>query len=305
MSSPMFRLAHISDIHLGPIPRLTLAELASKRITGYINWHRNRKKHMFSNTLETLCADIEAQGTDHVAITGDMVNLGTTIEINEVAKWLDIFGDPLHTTVVPGNHDAYVPGAHDKAMHAWYGFVRGDDDPRSWEKDHKLFPTIRQRGQVAMIGCSTSIATPPFAATGYFGSRQARETVQLLRAAGEQGLFRVVLIHHPPIRGAAANHKRLLGIRRFAAAVKLGGAELVLHGHTHLNTLHWLDFKDHKVPVIGIASASQGPGGKKPAAAYNLFSIDGQAGAWQVDWERHSVQSPDLVEIDHRQRLYG
>ena len=82
------------------------------------------------------------------------------------------------------------------------------------------------------------------------------------------------MIHHPPIRGATANHKRMIGIRRFAAVMREAGAELVLHGHTHLNTLYHLQGKNGQVPVVGIASASQGPGGHKPPASYNLFSIE-------------------------------
>ena len=50
----MFRLAHLSDIHLGPLPEVSYRELASKRITGYINWQRNRKRAMFGDTLLNL-----------------------------------------------------------------------------------------------------------------------------------------------------------------------------------------------------------------------------------------------------------
>ncbi|NKN38343.1 metallophosphoesterase [Agrobacterium sp. a22-2] len=301
----MFKLAHISDIHLGPLPSLTFRELASKRITGYVNWHRNRAKHMITNTLDLLIADMRAREPDHLAITGDLVNLASGIEIRMAAKWLQDTGGPLQTSVVPGNHDAYVPGAHDKAMSAWYDFVRGDDDPLIWEKDFKLFPTIRRRGPVAMIGCSTSIATPPFSASGYFGARQARETAELLKAAGKEGLFRVVMIHHPPIRGAASSHKRMIGIRRFAAAISTGGAELVLHGHTHLNTLYWLESHGKRVPIVGIASASQGPGGHKPPAAYNLFSISGHADAWKLDWERFGMDAAANMSRQHHQLLLG
>lgn len=302
----MFTLAHISDIHLGPLPSLTFRELASKRITGYVNWHRNRRKHMVSNTLDMLVADMKAKTPDHTAVTGDLVNLASGLEIKKAAEWLRDLGDPLHTSVVPGNHDAYVPGAHEKAMQAWYDYVRGDDDPAEWRKDFKLWPTFRRRGQVALIGCSTSLATPPFSAGGFFSARQARETAQLLKKAGEEGLFRVVMIHHPPIRGAAAQHKRMIGIRRFAAAISLGGAELVLHGHTHLNTLNWIEKGGRRVPVIGIASASQGAGGKKPIAAYNLFHISGNQGDWSLDWERHALsREGTAVTISHKQALLG
>ena len=197
----MFRLAHISDIHLGPLPALTLLELASKRITGFVNWHRNRRRHMFANTLEILMEDIERRDPDHLAITGDLVNLASSLEIGTIAKWLEDAGKPENISIVPGNHDAYVRGAYDKATKAWYPYMRGDQGPDEWDEDDHVFPYLRVRGKVAMIGCSTAVATPPFAASGYFGHRQARETVNMLRAAGEAGLFRVVMIHHPPIRG--------------------------------------------------------------------------------------------------------
>ena len=308
MSERMFKLAHISDIHLGPLPKLTFRELASKRILGFVNWRLNRRKHLFSDTLEKVVDDMESRSPDHIAITGDLVNLATGIEIRAAADWLEEIGDPLKVSVVPGNHDAYVPGAHDKAMAAWYPFVRGDGDPENWDEDRKIFPYMRVRGPVAMIGCSTSIATPPFSATGYFGRRQARATAQLLKEAGEKGLFRVVMIHHPPVRGAAATHKRMIGIRRFAAAIATGGAELVLHGHTHLNTVYWLNThrgRDH-TPVVCIASTSQGPGGKKPRAGYNLFHIDGGPGTWDVTCERYGLNEKATgVELEDVRVFYS
>ncbi len=69
----MFRLAHISDIHLSPLPRVRYRELASKRITGYINWLRNRKDAMGGTVLDALVADMLAHAPGHVAVTGDLV----------------------------------------------------------------------------------------------------------------------------------------------------------------------------------------------------------------------------------------
>ncbi|WP_119940656.1 metallophosphoesterase [Neorhizobium sp. NCHU2750] len=302
----MYKFAHISDIHLGPLPNLSIRELMSKRITGFINWHRNRSKHLFVNTLDLLLSDLKSHDPDQLLITGDLVNLATKIETRLAREWLDTIGNPVDTTVVPGNHDAYVPGAHDKSVAAWYPFIRSDDAPDAWPEDDHVFPTFRRRGPIAIIGCSTSNATPPFSASGFYSPRQARETVNLLKKAGEEGLFRVVLIHHPPIQGAAASHKRMIGIRRFAAAISLGGAELVLHGHTHLNTVYSLKTHGGTVPVVGIASASQGPGGHKPRAAYNLFSLSGEQGAWNLTCERHGLtQTGDHVVIDETRQFYG
>lgn len=282
----MFTLAHISDIHLGPMPDVSIRELMSKRITGYVNWHRNRRKQLFGNTLELLLRDLHKHAPDHLAVTGDLVNLATDIEIKAAGLWLKSLSRPHDVSVVPGNHDAYVPGALDKALDEWHAWIT-PDRPR---EDGHNFPYLRIRGHVALIGLSTATASPPFMASGYFGRNQARRFANLLKEVGDAGLFRVVMIHHPPIRGATANYKRMIGIRRFGAAVHLGGAELVLHGHTHLNTLYWLPAPDQSlVPVVGIASASQGHGGHKPPAAYNLFRIDGEKGRWSLLRERYAL----------------
>jgi 3',5'-cyclic AMP phosphodiesterase CpdA len=283
----MFTLAHISDVHLGPLPDITFGELMSKRITGYVNWQRNRRKHLFGNTLEMLVEDMYKRSPDHLAITGDLINLAASIEIDSAAVWLKTLPKPPHDiSVVPGNHDAYVPNAIDEAVDKWEPWMSGD---KRHDDDH-LFPYLRVRGNIALIGLSTATATPPFMASGYFGRNQARRFADLLKVTGDAGLFRVVMIHHPPIRGATPNYKRMMGIRRFGAAVHLGGAELVLHGHTHLNTVHWLNGHiGAPVPVVGIASGSQGPGGKKPPAAYNLFHISGAKGNWSLSRERYSL----------------
>lgn len=156
-------------------------------------------------------------------------------------------------------------------------------------EDGHVFPYLRVRDKVALIGVSTATATPPFMASGFFGPNQARRFERLLKETGERGLFRVVMIHHPPIRGATANYKRMIGIRRFHAAIHMDGAELVLHGHTHLNTTYWIEGRTGRVPVVGIASGSQSFGGRKPPAAYNLFQIAGQRGGWTLRKERFGL----------------
>ena len=137
------------------MPRLSIAQLASKRITGYVNWHRNRRKHLFGNTLENVIAGMRQSAPDHVAITGDLVNLATRTEIEAARLWLETHFDPLKTTVVPGNHDAYVPGALAAAKAAWQPLLQSD----SGVPDSPTFPSYRQRSKVALIGCSTANAT--------------------------------------------------------------------------------------------------------------------------------------------------
>ena len=47
-----FRLAHLSDPHLPPLPAARLRDLAGKRALGYLNWTRNRHKYHRRDVLD-------------------------------------------------------------------------------------------------------------------------------------------------------------------------------------------------------------------------------------------------------------
>lgn len=273
----MFRLAHLSDPHLGPLPAASLRELASKRVIGYVNWHRNRAISMRGDLLDRLVEAVRAEKPDHIAVTGDLVNIALPGELEPARVFLESLGPGQGVTVVPGNHDAYVPGAMVKASKAWCHWMLGDADHGS-----PSWPTTRRRGEVAMVGVSTARASAPFMATGHVSVPQATLLGERLEALGMEGLFRVVLIHHPPLRGSTDWHKRLIGGSRVRAAIRQNGAELVLHGHTHLATQMETHGPHGPVPVIGVPSASQEPGGEKPGSGFNLFDIDRTNDGWRI-----------------------
>lgn len=295
----MFRLAHVSDIHLSPLPDVRKRDLASKRITGYLNWRFNRRKTHGGTVLGLLMDDLKAAKPDHVVVTGDLVNLALGPEFNAARHWLEETGSPYDVSVVPGNHDAYVPGSLAKACQAWSGYMTGDDGaPLKSAGPDSLFPYLRHRGPTAIIGVSSAVASAPFLATGRFRTDQAERLRAMLLRAKELGLFRVVLIHHPPFRFDGDPSKRLYGIRLFQKIIRESGAELVLHGHTHLNSLTLIGHGDHGVPVIGVPAAGQAPGGHKPAGRWNEFSISGESGNWTcVQRERGISASGSVVEI--------
>ena len=286
----MFRLAHLSDVHLGPLPDVSYRQLASKRITGYLNWHRNRARRISVGALGAIVDDMLAADADHIAVTGDLMNLALNDEIELARRWLETLGEPDNVSVVPGNHDAYVPGALKKASHAWSRWTSGE----GWAKTNANgYPYVRVRGPVAIIGVSSARATAPFMASGEFSSKQARRMGEILARASDEGLCRVVLIHHPPVRGACPAHKRLYGIGTFQETVKRHGAELVLHGHTHLPTLNWIGGRERQVPVVGVSAGGESHGGDKPLAQWNLIGVDGQAGDWRLSLTRRGLTSPD------------
>jgi 3',5'-cyclic AMP phosphodiesterase CpdA len=287
----MFRLAHLSDVHLGPLPDVYYRELASKRITGYVNWQRNRRRHMRDSILDAIVADLKSSRPDHIAVTGDLVNLALDREIEMARLWLELLGTPHDVSIIPGNHDAYVPGALDKACRAWSAWMVGDDKPPMTDFRHH-FPYLRVRDDVALIGASSARASAPFMATGYFRSGQATRLARLLQSAGRRKLFRIVLIHHPPVRGSAAAHKRLFGISLFQRTVRQFGAELVLHGHTHEPTLYRIPGPHGDIPVVGVAAAGEAFGSRRPLAQYNLIDIERSGSGWSIRLTRKGVTGP-------------
>lgn len=279
----MFRLIHISDVHLTPMPEPKLFQLLNKRITGWVNWKMNRKGEIGNETLQCIINDIKNQPHDHIAISGDLVNLALPIEFQNARIWLEQLGNAQDISVVFGNHDAYVPTALKTAIKTFAPWISSDVAVNA------PFPYMRIRKDVAIIGCSSAIATMPFRATGKFGKRQAESLKKLLHIAAEKQLFRVVMIHHPPIHNATHRHKILTDIDCFQTVIAECGADLVLHGHTHLPTLYSMKGRDGDIPVVGVASASQGFGGKKPPANYNVFEIEKQNGKWQNRLSRHTI----------------
>lgn len=283
----MFRLAHISDVHLGPLPEVSYRELASKRVVGYVNWQRNRRKFLHDGVIGAILTDIKASATDHLAVTGDLVNLALDAEVELARLWLEALGPGADVSVVPGNHDAYVPGAFDKACRAWQPYMSSDG--QSGPVNRESFPYLRVRGNVALIGVTSSRATAPFMATGFFRAGQAQRLTKILTDTGKQGLFRIVMIHHPPVRDAVPTHKRLFGIGRFQRVIRRAGAELVLHGHSHLPSLYQIKGHTGHVPVVGVAAAGQAVGGSKPAAQWNLLEIAGSQDNWNVRLTRRGL----------------
>jgi 3',5'-cyclic AMP phosphodiesterase CpdA len=277
MSKP-FVLAHLSDPHLGPLPRPAVRELVSKRLVGYINWQRSRRRVHLRDALDAVTNDLHGTRPDHVAVTGDLVNIALPAEFTHARRWLETLGGPADVSVVPGNHDAYVAGAGIHRDRHWLPYMAGDA-PAIPEETR--FPYVRRRGPVALVGVSTAIPTPPFMATGRLGKPQIARVARILDELRTEGLFRVVMIHHPPV--PAAHHKCLLDAVAFQRALADVGAELIIHGHDHAHSLFWIGGKGAQVPVIGVPSASVSANAKKRAGAYNIYLIEGRAGAWNCE----------------------
>ena len=290
----MFRLAHITDPHVGPISRPRLRQLFSKRATGYVNWRRGRKRSHDMEVLAAIVADLQGQDHDHIACTGDLCNIGLPSEWATSRVFLEALGTPDAVSFVPGNHDAYVRGSLEgllKACGAWTGDDSGTEG---------AFPYLRRRGAIALIGLSSAIPTKPFVASGRLGPPQIDAVEVMLTAlAGEaEPPCRVVMIHHPPQPGGASRGRELKDAAAFTAMIARAGADLILHGHNHVGSVAFIDGpRGEGVPIVGAPSASALPHGDKPhrRASYHLYTITKPNDAFVIDAKERGLAEDGAI----------
>jgi 3',5'-cyclic AMP phosphodiesterase CpdA len=295
-----FTIAHITDPHLSPAPLPSGADFRLKRFMGYVNWKRGRERLNDMALLSRLVEDLRAQRPDHVAVTGDLVNIGMPIEFRRAAAWMETLGDPADVSFVPGNHDAYVRAAMPLLATTFERWTTGDSGASA-------FPYLRVRGDVAIIGLSSGVPTAPLMATGRLGRSQIRGLAALLDEAGARGLARVILIHHPPLAKDSPPLRGLTDAAAFERVVRDHGAEAVLHGHTHKQLVRALPSPAAKsiggfIPVLGAPSAAAAASDPRYRAAYHLVRLERDGERWRVSARVRGL-APGSAAIGEREAL--
>lgn len=253
--------AHITDVHL-PTTAAKPYELLSKRVLSYLSWHLKRKKHHLKHVTDALIKDMRTFAPDHICVTGDVTNLGLRSELKQAQQWLETLGDAHSISFVSGNHDTLTPWA-ERAKHQFFGTWMQSDDGAT------AAPYVHIRGNVAFIGVDTGVATLPFLATGKVGKAQMQRLEHVLQETKEQGLYQVVLIHHPPLPNINKPRKALVDAEEFAQLLDRTQPNLVLHGHNHVP----LEYGRGETKIYGTGSASVDCGDGIAVAHYSLFEI--------------------------------
>jgi 3',5'-cyclic AMP phosphodiesterase CpdA len=297
----MFTLAHLSDVHLAPLPPARVLDLLNKRFFGYINW-QSRKEHHRRDVLDPLVEDLLQQGADHIAITGDLTNIGLPEEFVRAMDWLMEVGHPGQVTIIPGNHDAYTPLIGDPGFWRWEVYMQSNPAGARYAATPPAgFPFLRIFDDVALIGLSTAVPTLPAMATGYLGKRQLKALASLLERLGEDHFARVVLIHHPPLPGMTGPLRGLQDAVALREVLRCHGAELVIYGHTHRFKTGKLDTPRGPVLIAGAPSASLAAHHPERMARYSLFTLAALGnGRWEIGLRsRVFDQHGKVEEIDH------
>lgn len=287
----MYVLAHLSDLHATAVRVRQPRDFLNKRALGWLSWIRRRRHEHRGEVLEALVRDLASMAPDHVAVTGDLTNLGLAEEFEGARRWLERLGGPGRVFVVPGNHDAYIASPQSRSWEPWAPYLEAlDTPPPRAAGEGVAFPSVRRSGPLALVGLSSARASAPFLATGRLGDAQRRRLERALCELGEAGLFRVVLIHHPPIAEAVSRRRRLTDAAELGEVLARAGAELVLHGHMHRTHVGAVAGPAAAIPVVGVPSSSA-LGLRHPArrARYHLYRIERGPGA-QADRFRVSCQ---------------
>lgn len=290
-------IAHITDVHLSPVGGLVPRYWTLKRALGLANWLRNRRQAHQRGVLDRLCADLLAQRPDHVAVTGDLTNLGLPWEHDQALAWLASLGDPAHVSAIPGNHDIYAHIGADTGTRRWAPYMRSDARGAALAPEDWQFPYLRFVGPVALIGLNSAVPTAPFVAAGEVGDLQRARLARLLEQMGAEHKFRLVMIHHPPLPGQTSPIRALRDAHALGEILERCGAELVIHGHNHKVSLAWAG----ATPVVGGASGSLAVAHKhEMLGRYNLFSISGPP--WRVEMVERGPAEPGgpIVQLGHR-----
>jgi 3',5'-cyclic AMP phosphodiesterase CpdA len=266
-----FTFAHVSDLHLPFEPTLTPLQHLSKRQLSVWSWQRRRALHR-TDILDALAQDLRAHALDHILITGDIVNFSLPGEFQQAARWLAALGPPEKLSLVPGNHDALVDVPPDRGLGLWAAWTRAED---GW-------PFVHRRGAVAFVGLNSALPTPALLARGRLGARQLDRLEEVLVAEAAAGRSRIVMLHHPPARGAIQWRKALSDAPDLRAVLRRAGAELLLHGHARDSRLDSVPGPHGPIPCLCVPSSSAVPSPRDQGARWHRLHLDRGTGGAHV-----------------------
>jgi len=261
------------------MPPVTWRQLANKRLLGYLSWRLRRHREHLGAILDALVRDLDTVRPNHVAVTGDLVNLALPAEFAEAAAWLARLGPPEAVSVVPGNHDALVRVLPGEGWDHWRAYA--GSDPDTPDGDHE-FPYLRCRGPLAIVGLSSAFPTLPGRATGRLGTDQLARLDRLLGRLDGRDQCRVLLLHHSPVDGVSGARRRLVDAPDLRRCIAERGTDLVLHGHEHAFRFDQVVGPAGPVPVFGMPSASKQSARADEVAQYCIYDIEGGRDQWRI-----------------------
>lgn len=292
----MTLIAHISDLHLSPVPFPRREGL--KPLLGWINWRRQRGAHD-NGVWERTAAAVLAAAPDHVAVTGDLIELGLASEYAAARAALVRLGEPARVSWAPGNHDAYTARALSRAREALAAWLpptlsrpaeagarrAAGGGGAAGADDHDLrahFPRLAIAGHAAVITLCSGTPTWTFSAEGELGREQLGRLDAILAGLDRAAHLPVIALHHPPAAEGLSRLKRLRDGLALLEIIARHRCPLVLHGHLHEARRHEWAASGRRVALIGAPSASATGRHGEEGPAFNLIRVTPDL-AWSAE----------------------
>ncbi len=296
------RLAHFSDLHILSLVGVGPRRFLNKRLSGYLNLRLKRKHVHHPSYVAAIAREVKRVAVDHVAITGDLTNLALEAEFQAVRELLEreLGLAPSDVSVVPGNHDLYTRGSLRGRRFVEYLAPYVESDlPMASPLGLGVFPFVRLRGPLAIIGLSSAVPRLPFVAAGKLGASQLGALSRILAHEDVSKRTPVILLHHPVHLPRSPLKAMLEGLHDARdLAERLAGVEhgLVLHGHLHRRLRQELATTRGAMHAVGATSASLHHHDGSKMAGFNVYDFDdagrlrgteahvlGDAGAFHVE----------------------
>lgn len=303
-----FVLAHFSDPHFARVDLVDKGDLLGKRLFGYLRYKLKRRAEHSDELLTILSKDLQRTKPDHIAITGDLTQLSLPVEFKAAREWMRSLGTASRITVIPGNHDAYIKMDWDKTFAYWMDYMAGDVRKQTTESITSLgslFPTLRIRDQIALIGINTAFPSGLHLATGTIGDDQLTKLEKILKYLSDRPLFRIILIHHPPIPDIVSSRKSLTDAESLRSILERYKVELLLFGHTHETVHTSLTTLSGKIPAIGAPSISSRSPKNERRSRYYLYKITSTTDEWKVQMNERFFSLEQHRFIDGGQKDFS
>jgi 3',5'-cyclic AMP phosphodiesterase CpdA len=240
---------------------------------------------------------IQTQKFDVVAISGDLSQRSRSGEFQRAAVFIRDAKKVSRVITIPGNHDV-----------AWWkaplGFGEKAKVYANYRKfiDRNLEPVLHAPG-ATFVGINTAHGVTRRTLTwnlrdisiiGDIHKKQLDKAAELFAAAAPRDA-RVIVMHHNPVRGELSQRHGLKNTQRILGAFAEMGVDLVLCGHDHQESVHYIEHTRKGTVISTAGTVSNRSRGGRPSSV-NVIDIAPETIAvttlvWSKD-ERTFVKGP-------------
>lgn len=221
--------------------------------------------------IETL---IQTEKFDVVAISGDLSQRARAGEFQRAAVFIRDAERVSRTITVPGNHDV-----------KWWRAPMGVGGVRKMYDNYVRFisadlePVLRVPG-VTLVGMNTSHGVTSRTLTwnmrdiSIIGDirREQFDVAEAAFATSEPGNARVIVMHHNPVKGELSKRHGLKNTRRILGAFAAMGVDLILCGHDHQESVHYVEHTKKGTVISTAGTVSSRSRGGRPSSV-NVIDI--------------------------------